>query len=98
MTAKIYIIALLFIGTLYAQDSLVYKHRSDFFKVANLDSTMRISLKPSQTLKIFNRENKSITIDFSGDTLKTYGDLHLDSASAVFFEYCMKRWINWRNK
>lgn len=56
------------------------------------------SVESTNKIIITNNSGKKITLDFNGDTLKTYGNLHLDSASAVFFEYCMKRWLNYRRE
>jgi hypothetical protein len=104
MTAKIYIIALLFIGTLYGQDGDKatpkqldsVKSVINYAKFRSLIKTVSVDTTP--TFRIYNSKGKYLALDFSGDTLRAYGELHPDSASIVFFEYCMKRWINWRTR
>jgi len=91
MTAKTYIIALLFIGTLYGQEGdstalkqldrvkgMYYKYpKTQLAIVSRLDLGLILSthIKPSQTLRIFNVNGKSLVLDFGGDTLRTYGEL-----------------------
>jgi hypothetical protein len=44
------------------------------------------SIKPAHTIQITSPNKKSLTLDFNGDCLITYGDLDFDEASKIFFD------------
>ena len=46
-----------------------------------------VTYVPTKTLLFYNCSNKSLTLDFSSDTLKVSGDLPYDEAAASFLTY-----------
>ncbi len=50
------------------------------------------TIQPTNSLTLLSRTNKSLNLDFTGDTLKCSGDLQPDSAATIFLRYVGERY------
>jgi len=56
-----------------------------YFSNSELPKFNMKSIEPTHTIVICSPENKTLTLDFNGEKLKTYGDLEYDKAAEIFF-------------
>ena len=79
------------------QEMLQINGSMDFHSNITLGSfsptpTIEIRFSPTPTIEILGKNNKTLALDFSGDTLKVSGDFEMDSASKIFIDALVKQW------